>query len=141
MTTLVIDSSVIIKWLNQDSELFIEQADLLLKHAVQNKVELLAPELAKYEVGNVLLKGKKLSNKQFTQILETMSELPIRYIGEDQQLAQKSFEIATKFMMTYYDAVFVALSDVFGAKLVTDNLKHQGKASSVIEVISLKDYR
>lgn len=61
---LVIDSSVIVKWLNTTDEGNLEKADKILADALQRKVELLAPELAKYEVGNVLLIRKKLSLKE-----------------------------------------------------------------------------
>ena len=54
MKTLVVDSSVIVKWLNQTKEQNLEQADKILNQARDGLVDLIAPELAKYEVGNVL---------------------------------------------------------------------------------------
>ena len=61
MDTLVIDTSIIIKWLNKNNELHTKNADAILEGVRQNKVELIAPELCKYEVENVLLYGKKLN--------------------------------------------------------------------------------
>ena len=50
MKTLIVDSSVIVKWLNQTKEQNLEQADKILSEAREGKIQLIAPELAKYEV-------------------------------------------------------------------------------------------
>lgn len=58
---LVVDTSVIVKWLNQKDEPYLNQADKIFEDASKQKIEILAPELAKYEAGNALLyKGMTL---------------------------------------------------------------------------------
>lgn len=136
---IVVDSSVIVKWLNVDNEQNLDQADNLLKEARDGKVELLAPELAKYEVGNVLLFGKKLSPEQANTTLYWLFRLPITFIPQSEKLSKDTFIIAEQLKITFYDASFVALAKHEDAVLVTDNLKHQGKASGV-KVVALKDY-
>ena len=64
MNKLVVDSSVIVKWLNATDEQNLEEADQILADAIKDNVELIAPELAKYEIGNVLLLKKKLSTEE-----------------------------------------------------------------------------
>lgn len=59
MSKLIVDTSVIIKWLSQNNENFLEQANLILHHVQEGKVDIFSPELVKYEVGNVLLKQAK----------------------------------------------------------------------------------
>ena len=138
-TPLVIDSSVIIKWLSSDEERYIDLADNLLKDAQEGKIEIVVPELAKYEVGNVLLFSKKLSIEQGKLSLAQFYSLPITFIAESQDIAELSYSFAKNLGITYYDAVFLSIAKQYGATLVTENIKHQGK-SSAIEVISLKDY-
>lgn len=135
----VVDSSVIVKWLNTDNEQNLYQADKVLRDAKDGKIELLAPELAKYEVGNVLLFGKKLTKKQASTPLHWLFKLPIKFISESEESSNKTFSIAEEIKITYYDSSFVALAKQENAVLVTDNLKHQGKATD-IKVISLVDY-
>ena len=135
----VVDTSVIVKWLNTDSEQHLDQADKVLKDARDGKIELLAPELAKYEVGNVLLFGKKLSKKQASTPLHWLFKLPIKFISESELSCNETFSIAEDVKITYYDASFIALAKEEDAVLITDNIKHQGKDSN-IEVVSLKDY-
>ncbi len=137
--TLVVDTSVIIKWLNQDQEDLIAQADKILLDVQQGSVTLIAPGLAKYEVGNVLLRGKNLSAAQAKTVLAIFYKLPLTFIEDTEMLARETCKLAADASITYYDASFMALADQYDATLVTDNMKHQGKSKS-IKVKSLKTY-
>ncbi|MES2970815.1 MAG: type II toxin-antitoxin system VapC family toxin [Patescibacteria group bacterium] len=139
MSWLVVDTSVVIKWLNKDNEQDLDQADLILQDAEVGKVMLMAPELLKYETGNVLLKGKQLTMKQAKVCLEALYSLPIIYSSETSTSAQKTFLLAESLGITYYDAAFIVLAKQYDAQLVTDNVKHQGKATNT-KVTALKDY-
>jgi len=136
----VVDSSVIIKWLNTDNEQNLEEADLLLHQAKEGKIELVAPELAKYEVGNVLLKGKQLTPQQAMTSLGTVYSLPLTYIPDSKELSKDSYSLAYKAGITYYDASFVSLANSLGASLVTANPKHQAVSGSV-DVIPIQDFK
>lgn len=136
MHQVVIDSSVIVKWLNQQNEERLDQAESLLNAVRTQELELLAPELAKYEIGNVLLVVKKLSKTQAKEALEFFFSLPITFVPETQELAESAYKIGQELNITYYDAVFLSVAKQFEAILVTDNIKHQGKAKD-IKVIPL----
>lgn len=135
----MVDSSVIVKWLNQENEDHLDQADRLLQRAVQGDIELLAPELAKYEVGNVLLLGKKIHPEKATVLFDILSMLPVTFISLQPDMAPLSFSLAASLGITYYDAVFLALAQEFGATLVTANTKHQGRANN-IKVIAISEF-
>lgn len=137
--TIVIDSSVIVKWLSQDKEADLDAANRVLNDVLDRKIELLAPELAKYEIGNTLLYSKKLSLKQGTEVLNSFYTLPINFIEENEALAHEAYGLASKLGITYYDASFISLAKLYGATLVTANIKHQGKSRD-IKVVSLEDY-
>lgn len=138
MKSSVIDSSVIVKWVNQIDEKFLDRADKLLRDAQAGSVALFAPELSKYEIGNALLK-KKLEIPLAYETLGTVSLLPITFIPESENLAKETYRIAQQIGVTYYDASFIALAKQEKATLITDNPKHQGKTTE-IEVIPLADY-
>ncbi len=135
----VVDSSVIVKWLSQDKETHLEQADLLMSLALEGKTRLIAPELAKYEVGNVLLCGKKLKPKQAALALELLNILPITFIKEDLLTMNDSYNLAHKLNITYYDASFLSLAQQTKTTLITENSKHQGKDQQ-IPTIALADF-
>ena len=139
ITTRVIDSSIIVKWLSQDNEKYLDEADKILLDARQGNIELITPELAKYEVGNVLLFSKNLSQEQAEIVLLEFYRLPISFITESEKQSVETFKLASDFKITYYDASFMSLAKQYDAILVTDNIEHQGKDSN-IKVVSLKDY-
>jgi len=137
---IVVDSSVAVKWLNKDNEKLLTEADSVLRDLEQKKVQLFAPELIKYEVGNALL-NKKISLEQMLISVERFYNIPLNFIIFNPGLAQSAFEIAHQEKITYYDACFLALAQKLNATLVTDNPKHQKRLHAKIKVIALENYR
>lgn len=138
MKKVVVDTSVSVKWINQVNEELIDQADELLSQAQAGSISLLAPELCKYEIGNALL-NKNLDLPKAYESLGTVYQLPITFFPESEELAKQSYKIAEEYKVTYYDASFMALAQQENAVLVTNNIKHQGKATN-IKVLPLSDY-
>ena len=138
MKTVVIDSSVTVKWINQVDEKFLDNADKILTDAQSDSIKLLSPELSKYEIGNALLK-KGLNLRMAYESLATVYQLPITFVSESEELAKETYRIAQKEGLTYYDASFIALAKQQHALLITDNPKHQGKTTEV-KVKSLANY-
>lgn len=145
MKILVTDSSVIVKWVSKDNETNLESADQILRDVQAGKVSLMTPELAKYEVGNALLK-KGLTPSQAFQSLGTVYSIPMQFVPETEELAAQTYQMADgvrstgdpKF--TYYDAAFAALAKSEEAVLITANPKHQKKIRGV-QVLPLEDYK
>ena len=131
MQQVVVDSSVIVKWLNQQNEKDLKQAETLLKDVQHGQIDLIAPELAKYEIGNVLLVVKQLPFAQAREALEFFFSIPITFVPETQTLAESTYRIGQELNITYYDASFLSVAEQLGAPLVTDNIKHQGKTSEM----------
>ena len=136
---VVVDTSILVKWLNQTNEKDIDKADQLMNSALTGDIQLFAPELAKYELGNVLLKGKKLTPSEAYISLGTAYALPINFIPESEALSKDTYNTAFELGITYYDASFISLAKQNDAILVTENLKHQGRSVD-IKVKSLNEY-
>lgn len=137
--TIVVDSSVIVKWVSSQDEKHLEQANKILQDIRTNKVDVYTSEIAKYEVSNALLKGKGLNLAEAYISLGTVYNLPITFIQESEEIARSTYEIGQKLNITYYDAAFISTAKKYEAILITDNIKDQGKASGV-KVVALKDY-
>src|SRR3989344_9595580 len=137
---VVVDTSIVVKWLNQTNEKNIDIADKILDDALKSNIELLVPELAKYELGNVLLKGKLLTPKEAHTSLGIVYSLPINFVIESEDTAKETYQIAYSLGITYYDASFLTIAKRNEAVLITDNAKHQQKKISGLKVIALKDY-
>lgn len=137
---IVIDSSVIVKWLSSQDEKLIPQANKILQDAKEEKIELFTSELAKYEVGNALLTKKHLTPAQASISLATIQSLPVQFVTETEESAKQTYELGYAHKLTYYDAAFITVAKQYNAILITDNIKHQGKTKEV-KVIALKDYK
>ena len=145
MKKIVADSSVIVKWVNKIDELHIEQANKLLSDLESGKVEFIAPEIAKYEVGNSLLK-KRMELPMALDALGTFYNLPITYFPQTEELTFMAYRMANEARskgyskVTFYDTAFTALAKQEDAILVTDNPKHQAKMQGV-KVMPLGKYK
>ncbi|MEN8253361.1 MAG: type II toxin-antitoxin system VapC family toxin [Patescibacteria group bacterium] len=140
---IVLDSSVLLKWISKEQEDLLEKSSKLFDLLIEDKIRVFSPELAKYEVGNVLVSKIRrgfISYERAYLALEIFFKLPIVFVAENAQQSQKTLKITKKTKMTYYDASFVSLAEELETKLVTNNYKHQGKFKGV-EVIALKDYK
>ncbi|OGG91917.1 hypothetical protein A3H16_02715 [Candidatus Kaiserbacteria bacterium RIFCSPLOWO2_12_FULL_53_8] len=137
--TIVVDSSVMVKWCSEQDEQHLEQASLLLKQCAEGIISIAIPELAHYEVGNALLKGKGLSINAMGKALSFLYDLPLISVPESLELAEQTYRIAVEDEISYYDASFLSLALLLRAPLITENVKHQGKAKQV-KVIPLSSY-
>ena len=72
MTRLLIDSSVLIKWLHSDGETEIQAARSIRTAHLAGEVEARIIDLALYEVGNVLLRALRWSS---TDVADQLDDL------------------------------------------------------------------
>jgi len=136
----VLDSSVIIKWLNRIDEENLTYSDRLLDHLEKRKITVVTPVLVKFEIGNALLKGKKLLIPEAIDVLDAFYKLPLQFIDLESATAKNIYEIAYSYNITFYDAAFIQLAQQLDCPLITANPKHQQKFPGV-KVIPLFKYR
>ncbi len=136
---IVVDSTIIIKWLNRHNELNIDQADKILGDVYAGKITLFAPELAKDEIGKILLQGKRLSQSESKTPLSLLFDLPIQFMTQSQKLSKESFAIAQAYGISYNESVFLALSEQESAIYVTDSVNKQALATGA-KILTLRDY-
>jgi predicted nucleic acid-binding protein len=122
LTTLVIDSSVAVKWFIP--EVLSDQAARIL----DDSYELLAPDLLVSEFGNVLwkkIRRGEIEIGEAREILATFRRVPLEILpGLD--LVEAALEIAAAHGRTLYDASYVALAVARNCPFITadDRLVH-----------------
>lgn len=129
MKKIILDTSVIAKWFTREKG--SAEAEKFLTSLQSQKVQILLPELVKYELANALLKGKKFSYSKAKEVLTVFYKLPLIFISGDFQLALLTYRLASKLNITYYDACFLALAQREKAMLITANPKHQKKLKNI----------
>jgi len=120
---LVIDSSVVAKWLFVET--LNDRAAAVRQDWESSTVELIAPDLMLVEVGNITWKKQRLgliTEEEGTSALADLLALEIPTV-EPQAILSRAHSLAKLFDRTVYDALYLALAEERGASFVTADLR------------------
>lgn len=142
MRVYVVDASVAARFLLVEE--LSEKADWLLQEFHEDALELKAPGLVNYEVGNALWKAVKQkvidaqeASRKFSQFIK----LKLDCVELDEQESLEALTWAMKNDVTYYDSVYVKASEKTGATLLTADDTFYGSASKQVPTVHLRDLK
>lgn len=117
----VIDASVIIKWYvdEQDSD----KALKILEDYEAETYSIVIPDLAVYEVANVLRCNSQFTADEAKKSLWALSKLNLDLISPVPAVIQPAIDIAYKKDVSLYDAVYVSLAKEIGYYFITADAK------------------
>ncbi len=136
MTTVLVDTSVLIKWFHRAGESEVSEARALRDATTRGDVESRIIDLALYEMGNVLLRSLGWSGAavadQLTDIV-TVCGAPLA-LGLDWH--RRAAVVGHRHGLTFYDAAWAAAAEALGVSLVSadDRLLGAGLAESPADV-------
>ena len=119
MQDLVVDSSVVIKWIVPQA--YSEKAEEVLVAYQAGELRLLAPDLLNAEVGNILGKYHRfqgLTKRDVQEALEAFKDLDWSIVPSN-LLLDDALNLAIDYRRTVYDSLFVALAIREGCQLIT----------------------
>jgi len=121
METIVIDTSVLIKWFIKEikRESALEIRDSYLK----GEINLIAPDLILYEFLNALKYINQHNEEEMKTIFETIMNYDINLFHINKELAEESIKIAKNSELTIYDSSYLALAKLKEGKLITADEK------------------
>jgi len=138
--SLVLDASAVAKWFVEEDESREMRwiRDLYLKGAVTIYV----PSLLFTELANALKRVEGLDSTDVINAVKALRNLRLKVVS-DLEVLDKAIEVAFSHDITVYDAVYVALAEATGSKLVTYDKEllnkfstTAGKASQAIKEIN-----
>ena len=133
----VVDASVILKWvLGEEREAEWNKALGLLNGWVEGRVDLLAPDIWVYEVGNFL--GRQLPG-QALEKMELLLNLRIPSIALTENMLRLCFHWMAENGVTFYDASYLAVAEQTKSILVTADEKFAEKMGHPQSIRLLKD--
>ncbi|RLG49711.1 MAG: hypothetical protein DRO00_09670 [Thermoproteota archaeon] len=142
MKIYVVDASVASRFVLVEE--LSDKAVLVLNDFLSGAVDLKAPGLVVYEVGNTLWKAVKQRFIDVGEAIQKFSfflELKIGSINFGGETHRKILEWGAENEATYYDSAYVISSKITGATLLTaDNILYE-KAQGEVPTLHLKDYR
>ncbi len=136
MTTVLVDTSVLIKWFHREGESQMSEARALRDATARGDVQSRIIDLALYEMGNVLLRSLGWSGPavadQLTDIV-TICGAPLA-LGLDWH--RRAAVVAQQYGLTFYDAAWAAAAEALGVALVSVDaqLLGAGIAESPVDV-------
>jgi len=116
---IVVDTSVLIKWIKTRDEDLLPEARTLLRVIDSSPLEVHVPSLLLYEAGNVLLAKSRLSVRELGAAFEHLVELPLIVAPPASPLLRRAAQLGRRFTLTFYDASFLALAGELDCVLVT----------------------
>ena len=118
----VVDTSALIRLFVPDGPLHPE-VETAFNRAASGGDLVLAPQLLLAEAANVMLRKRQrgeLSAVELVELLQAMMSLPIRYC-EHENLILSTCALAEAHGLTAYDALYLALAERQGARLITND--------------------
>ena len=142
MRVYVVDASVAARFLLVEE--LSEKARFLLESFRDGVVDLKAPSLVRYEVGNTLWKAVKqglVNAREASEKFAYFLKLKLDSIELDEQECDEALAWAVRNDATYYDSVYVKASERTGATLLTADDTLYERASKYVQTLHLRDLR
>jgi predicted nucleic acid-binding protein len=136
----IVDASVAVKWYVKEE--MREKALRLRDEFVSGLIDLEAPSLILYEVGNALRHHPATTAADCAEAVRQLQNLGLVVHELDDTLIDTAANLAFDEKLTFYDGVYLALAKSLEAKLVTadqklrDQLSHQNRS----RIMLLNDY-
>lgn len=136
MVLLVLDASVVLKWFLQENH---SDAALKIREKFYNEVHgIVEPDLLIYEFTNVLRYNVNYSADNIKKALSSLIEMDFDIVLPTLEMANNAVDLAKKYNITVYDAIFVSLAMLIDATFVTadENLHKKIKELDFVKFIA-----
>ncbi len=131
---IVVDTSVLIKWIKTKDEELVNEARRLLTEIERRPLEVHVPALLLYEVGNILLLKTDLESAGLNDAISNLETLPFAVAPPATPLLRRAARLGKEFNLTFYDASFLALAVELDCLFVTADRPFFNRARSLARV-------
>ncbi|MDA8298376.1 MAG: type II toxin-antitoxin system VapC family toxin [Actinomycetota bacterium] len=119
MTTLLVDTSVLIKWFHSEGESELIEARAIRDATRRGEIEARVIDLAIYEMGNVLLRSLHWSASDVADQLDDLVVVCGAPLGIAAAWFRQAADIGATHGLTFYDACWAAAAQALGISLVS----------------------
>ncbi len=116
---IVVDTSVLIKWIKARDEDLVDEARHLLTVVESRPLDVHVPGLLLYELGNVLLLKTRLGSTALDDVFDHLEHWPLTVAPPATPLLKRAARLCRRFGLTFYDASFLALAVELDCPFIT----------------------
>lgn len=119
MTTLLVDTSVLVKWFHSEGESDLAEARSIREATQVGEVQARVIDLALYEMGNVLLRALGWSGSDIADQLEDLVVICGPPLAMAAEWLRQAAELGERHRLSFYDAAWAAAAEGLGISLVS----------------------
>ena len=128
MTSIIVDTSVVVKWFSEENEDDYLKARQIKARIVEGTLSLICPEIIALELINVLTYSKKFTQDECTHCVKSFIELCSDVVPLPD--LDRTIDSVHRYTLASYDAAFVTLAMMRNVHLITADYKHHKKSIS-----------
>ncbi len=123
MTTLLVDTSVLIKWFHSEGEAGLSGSRAVRDASARGDLDVRVIDLAFYEMGNVLLRALRWSAADVADQLDDLATICGPPLAMEPAWLRRAATLGTEHGLTFYDASWAAAGEALEVALVTADSK------------------
>ena len=123
MTTLLVDTSVLVKWFHSEGESELAEARSIRNATQIGEIQTRVIDLALYEMGNVLLRSLRWSGSEVADQLEDLVIICGPPLAMAAEWLRRAARLGDRHQLTFYDAAWAAAAEVLEVALVSTDVK------------------
>lgn len=125
---MIIDASVVVKWLNKN-ELDSDKAFLLYKEHIEGRNQISVPQLLFMEIANYLATNTHTSEANIKKSLNFLYESNLIICTVTEDLLIEAAVLAKKYKTSVYDMIYAVLAQKNNTTLITADSKFANKVN------------
>ena len=119
MTSLLVDTSVLVKWFHSAGEAELREAHALRDAHIADEIDASISDLALDEVGNVLVRASGWSGDEVADQLDDLLVIFGTPLLSSPEWLRDAADLAASHRLTFYDAAWAAAARGLGMPLVS----------------------
>ncbi|MBI3379970.1 type II toxin-antitoxin system VapC family toxin [Candidatus Gottesmanbacteria bacterium] len=119
MLRIIIDASVVLKWIPGEDEELVSEARQIYEMMMDDKLEVYAPTFLLIEVLNILTRKRKAKSSLVKKDIKLLSGGKIKLVDLNDYNFNGIVELIYKYKLTAYDGLYCYLAKVKNCKLLT----------------------
>ncbi len=136
----MLDTSVIVKWYYRKNEEDLNNASIIYSKLQSENFIFFAPDLMVYELLNICRAKMELTQTRISNIIAELYDLII-ILGVNKKIFLHAFIIARELNISFYDSIYLSLTEDLDAVLVTADKKLYEAAKNMnINIVTLADF-